>query len=80
MTLTQKFQEIDGRIATPFQSVAPLEAYLTGDRIGFLLRYRPLGQTVEMRFRGRVSGNTITGTVEMNTGPFAGTHKWTAKR
>jgi SAM-dependent methyltransferase len=80
MTLTQKFQEIDGRIATPFQTVAPLEAYLIGDQIGFLLRYRPPGQTVEMRFRGRVSGNIINGTVEMNTGPFAGRHRWTAKR
>jgi len=79
-TLTQKFQEIDGMIATPWQSVAPLEAYLIASRIGFVLRYRPPGQTVEMRFQGEVAGNTITGTVEVNTGPFAGRHKWTANR
>jgi SAM-dependent methyltransferase len=78
--ITQKFQEIDGRIVTPFQTVGPLEAYLIGDQIGFLLRYRPPGQTVEMRFRGQVTGNTITGTVEINSGPFAGKHKWTASR
>jgi SAM-dependent methyltransferase len=80
LALTQKFQEIDGRITTPMQSVSPLEAYLIGDQIGFLLRYRPSGKAVEMRFRGRVIGNTIAGTVEVNSGPFAGKHKWTARR
>ena len=80
LTLTQKFQEIDGRIVTPVQTVAPLEAYLIGNQIGFLLRYRPPGKIVEMRFRGQVNGNTINGTVEVNSGPFAGQHKWTARR
>ncbi len=80
MTLTQKFQEIDGWIATPFQTVSPLQAYLIGDQIGFILRYRPPGQTVDMRFRGRVSNDAIIGSVEINTGPFAGKHKWIATR
>lgn len=80
LTLTQKYQEIDGKITTPIQTVAPLEAYLIGNQIGFLLRYRPSGKTVEMRFRGQVTGNTINGTVEVNSGPFAGQHKWTARR
>ena len=80
LALTQKFQDIDGKIITPIQTVSPLEAYLMGDQIGFLLRYRPSGKTVEMRFRGQVIGNTITGTVEVNSGPFAGKHKWTARR
>jgi hypothetical protein len=80
LALTQKFQEIDGKITTPIQTVSPLEAYLIGDQIGFLLRYRPSGKTVEMRFRGQVIGNTIAGTVEVNSGPFAGKHKWTARR
>jgi SAM-dependent methyltransferase len=80
LTLTQKFQEIDGKIVTPVQTVAPLEAYLIGNQIGFLLRYRPSGKTVEMRFRGQVTGNIIDGTVEVNSGPFAGKHKWAAKR
>jgi len=80
LTLTQKFQEIDGTITTPIQTVAPLEAYLIGNQIGFLLRYRPSGKTMEMRFRGQVNGNTINGTVEVNSGPFAGQHKWTATR
>jgi len=80
LALTQKFQDIDGKITTPIQTVSPLEAYLIGDQIGFLLRYRPSGKTVEMRFRGQVIGNVITGTVEVNSGPFAGKHKWTARR
>lgn len=80
LTLTQKFQEIDGMIKTPFHAVSPLEAYLVGNRIGFLLCYRPPGETVDMRFRGRVTGNTIQGIVEVNAGPFAGKHPWTAKR
>ena len=80
LALTQKFQEMDGKITTPIQTVSPLEAYLIGDQIGFLLRYRPSGKTVEMRFRGQVIGNTMTGTVEVNSGPLAGKHKWTARR
>jgi len=80
LSLTQKFQEIDGRITTPVQTVAPLEAYLIGNQIGFVLRYRPSGKPVEMRFSGRVEGNTMSGVVEVDTGPFAGKHKWTAKR
>jgi SAM-dependent methyltransferase len=80
LSLTQKFQEIDGWITTPVQTVAPLQAYLIGNQIGFVLRYRPSGKPVEMRFSGRVEGNTMSGIVEVNSGPFAGRHKWTAKR
>ncbi|MEW6668340.1 MAG: methyltransferase domain-containing protein [Thermodesulfobacteriota bacterium] len=80
LNLTQRFQEIDGWIVTPVHTVSPLEAYLIGNRIGFLLRYRPPGQTVEMRFRGRVTGDAIHGTVEVPNGPFAGKHKWIARR
>jgi SAM-dependent methyltransferase len=80
LSLTQKFQEIDGRITTPISTVAPLEAYLIGNQIGFVLRYRPPGKQVEMRFSGRVEGNTMSGFVEVDIGPYAGRHKWTAKR
>jgi len=44
-----EIQEIDGRITTPISTVAPLEAYLIGTQIGFVLRYRPGGKQVEMR-------------------------------
>lgn len=80
LNLVQKFQEIDGMITTPVQTVSPLEAYLVGNQISFLLRYRPSGKLVEMHFSGRVNGNTINGSVEVNSGPLAGKHKWTAKR
>ena len=80
LSLTQKFQEIDGWITTPVQTVSALEAYLVGKQIGFVLRYRPSGKPMEMRFSGRVEGNTMSGIVEVNSGPFAGRHNWTAKR
>ena len=80
LTLTQKFQELDGRITTPISTVAPLEAYLIGNQIGFVLRYRPGGKQVDMRFSGRVEGNTMSGFVEVDSGPYAGRHKWTANR
>jgi SAM-dependent methyltransferase len=80
LSLIQKFQDIDGLITTPVKTVAPLEAYLVGNRIGFVLRYQPSGKPVEMRFSGRVAGNTMSGIVEVNSGPFAGRHNWTAKR
>jgi len=80
LELTQKFQDIDGKIMTPVSTVAPLEAYLIGKEIGFVLRYRPEGKPVEMRFKGKVEGNTLNGFVEVDTGPYSGRHKWTARR
>jgi len=80
LRIVQKFQEIDGMITTPVQTVSALEAYLVGNQISFLLRYRPSGKTVEMRYSGRVSDNTINGAVEVSAGPYAGKHKWVAKR
>lgn len=79
--IAQKYQFIGGRINTPHQTLAtPLEVFLIGDRISFLLRYRQPDRTVEMRFQGRVSADTINGTVEVNNGPFAGRHPWSARR
>jgi len=80
LSLIQKFQDIDGWITTPAKTVSPLEAYLVGRQIGFVLRYQPSGKPVEMRFSGQVEGNTMSGIVEVNGGPFAGRHNWTAKR
>ena len=80
LSLIQKFQDIDGLITTPVKTVAPLQAYLVGNRIGFVLRYQPSGKPVEMRFSGRVEGNTMSGIVDVNSGPFAGRHNWTARR
>jgi SAM-dependent methyltransferase len=80
LSLKQTFQDIDGWITTPVKTVSPLEAYLVGRQIGFVLRYQPSGKPVEMRFSGQVEGNTMSGIVEVNGGPFAGRHNWTARR
>ena len=80
LSLTQKFQDIDGWITTPVKTVAPLDTYLVGRQIGFVLRYQPSGKPVEMRFSGQVEGNTMSGIVDVNSGPFAGRHNWSAKR
>lgn len=80
MNLVQKFQEIEGMIKTPYEEISPLEAYVQGTRIGFLLRHRTPEHTVEMRYEGRVKGHSINGTVEILSGPFVGKHRWIAKR
>jgi SAM-dependent methyltransferase len=80
LTLEQSFQDIYGKITTPVQTVSLLEEYLIGNRISFLLRYRPSGKTVDMRFQGRVTGDTIRGTVDVLSGLFAGRHPWTARK
>ncbi len=80
LNLLQNFQEINGMLKTPFQEVSILDAYLVGAQIGFLLHYRTPEQTMEMRFSGRVSGNTINGSVEVKSGQLVNRLQWTAKR
>jgi SAM-dependent methyltransferase len=78
--LNQEFQEVTGKVIFQGWELRIREPRLMGDQLTFRVRYNSEGQNVAMRFNGRVNGDTIKGSVEIQEGPWAGTHEWTAKR
>jgi hypothetical protein len=53
---------------------------LVGDQLSFRARYNAEGENSSMFFSGRVSGDTINGTLTVEGGRWNGTREWTAKR
>ena len=80
LDLNQKFQEISGKVKVRGQELALADPLLTGDQISFWVRDEIAGQKVGMRFRARVSGNTMEGSTEVEGGSLQGSYGWTAKR
>jgi len=80
LRLVQKFQEVKGKINVQGRDLRIADTRLTGDKLSFIVRNKSLGQEVVMQFSGRVSGDTLTGTVEVSGGFLAGKHNWIAKR
>ena len=80
LRLVQKFQEVKGKINILGRDLRIADTRLTGDKLSFVVRNKSLGQEVVMQFSGRVSGDTLTGTVEVSGGFLAGKHDWMAKR
>ncbi len=78
--LSQEFQEVSGKVSLQGWQVRIRETRLRGDQLSFRLRYNVEGQDVAMRFNGRVIDDTLKGSVEIQGGPWAGRHEWTAKR
>jgi hypothetical protein len=80
LNLTQKFQAISGQAKVQAREVAISDALLKGDQVTFWVRDEIAGQNVVMRLQGRIRGEIIDGSAEVEGGPFEGTHPWAAKR
>ncbi len=80
MQITQKFQDIEVRVAAKGEEETISDAKLVGDKISFLLMRDAARKTVGMYFKGQIRGNTISGTVQVEGGYFEGVEEWTAKR
>ena len=78
LRLTQQFQEIQGEVNVKGQKASIGDARLAGDQISFT--YGGDTKKQRMRFRGRISGDSIKGEVEVQGGPSAGKYSWAAKR
>ena len=79
--LDQEFQKVTGSTRQPNDgSVSFQDARLVGDEITFTMVERRAGQTSRLVYTGRVAGNTITGRVEIDSGPLSGSHSWRATR
>jgi hypothetical protein len=81
-TFAQTFQKIDGTARTGTQDTALRGADLSGDQIAFTVLNGRIGEPNSTRqdFRGRVTGDTITGTVKIESGGSTRTVPWTAKQ
>jgi hypothetical protein len=82
LRLKQNFQEVSGQVTIPEgRRIRIKEAELRGDRLNFAVKYDEGNrQKVVMQFNGRVSGDTIQGSVEATDGALAGKYTWTARR
>jgi SAM-dependent methyltransferase len=78
--LQQQFQEVTGAARAGGDETVVKEATLTGAQLRFTAATQVQGQQVTMQFTGRVNGEAMKGDVEVQGGPLAGTHPWTAKR
>lgn len=80
LVLNQEFQEIGGKVNVHGQDIRIKDQRLRGDQLSFSARYNFEGQNVAMKFNGRVTGDILEGTVEIQGGPWAGTKPWKAQR
>lgn len=80
MTLRQRFQKVMGTVSVDGRESPITNTRLVGNQLSFTVTREIGGQKVTMRFSGRVSGDTITGTVDIQGGQFAGKRDWVAKR
>jgi hypothetical protein len=55
-------------------------ATLTGDHLRFTVTTGIQGEEVRMSFDGRVSGNAMRGSMEVQGGTMAGRFDWSAQR
>jgi hypothetical protein len=76
LTLTQTFQVLDGRASAGGAPVRLQEGRMRGESIRFILHSEAGGRVIRQEYNGRVSGDTITGTVRQD-GAEA---EWTATR
>jgi aerobic carbon-monoxide dehydrogenase large subunit len=73
---TQTGQALSGKMVSP-RGEAPFTGTLKGDDIAFALTINAQGQTLQLDYAGKVTGDTMGGTVQF--GSF-GEGKWSGKR
>ena len=73
LQLSQQFQKLEGRASTGGRILPLSDAEVSGDTIRFNLTDTVQGRDVVRRFTGRITGNSIKGSV-------AGVGPWTATR
>jgi hypothetical protein len=72
----QTGEQLSGKMVSP-RGEAPFTGTLKGDDIAFALTINAQGQTLQLDYSGKVTGDTMGGTVQF--GSF-GEGKWSGKR
>jgi SAM-dependent methyltransferase len=76
----QEFQDVSGKVTLRGWPLKMRDLKLVGDQLSFRARYNAEGENSSLFFSGRVSGDTINGTLTVEGGRWNGTREWTAKR
>jgi SAM-dependent methyltransferase len=76
MEVTQDFQKISGHISSGPSTMEISEGKVTGDQVTIIAERRRTGTGEKITFRGRIDGETITGSAERAEGSFS----WQATR
>ena len=78
--LTQKFQELEGKAVAEEMAVEISDLKIKGDQVSFFLSRRISQWIVNMHFKGQVKGDSLSGSAQVEGGPYEGLHSWTAAR
>jgi SAM-dependent methyltransferase len=80
LQLQQRYQEIRGTVGEEGTATLITNATLMGDHLRFTVITGIQGEEVRMAFDGRVSGDAMRGSVEVQGGAMAGRYDWTSQR
>jgi SAM-dependent methyltransferase len=77
-----EFQRVRGQVLDSASSVSVFikDVEIRGNMLHFTLEGKLKGNTESMRFEGIMQGNSMQGTMEIESSPRKGKIKWTAKR
>jgi SAM-dependent methyltransferase len=77
LQLEQQYQVVRGTVHAEGEDIPITNVTLTGDRLRFTVTTRA---QEKMSFDGRVNGNAMRGSVEVQGGAIPGRHDWTSER
>lgn len=80
LKLDQQFQQVNGTVFAGVSEMPIEDAVIRGDRLQFTMEQKLNGLIVRMLFEGRVSGDSIKGSVKLGAEPRADKGRWRAKR
>ena len=80
LKLVQQFQEFAGTLFVNGTGILIGLGEIIGDKLQFTVERNLKGQTVTMLFSGRISGNSIEGSIKSQAGSAINPIKWKAQR
>jgi len=80
LKLYQQFQELKGTLLLDGSGIPIEHEEIIGDKLQFTIERKFKEQTVRMLFTGRVSGNSIVGSIKSEAGSVINPSKWKAQR
>jgi hypothetical protein len=80
VTLAQKFQEVTGAARVDGRTIRLQDVRLKGDDLQFSFTAELAGAPISHQFSGKVSGDSINGSVAVSGARVRGQQDWTARR
>jgi hypothetical protein len=78
--IQQQYQEVRGTVRTEGEASLISKATLRGDHLRFSVMTTIQGEEVKMSFDGRISGDAMHGSMDIQGGTMPGRYDWTAQR